>query len=437
VNEIYQTGIDSGQYSRVNLPLNGERSAKNPDCRTIYKKETLAMRRVYMDANATTPLLPEVMEAMRPYWMEHFGNASSIHLHGQQAHAAVDRARETMARFFNCHAAEVVFNSGGTEGDNTAIFGLLHPGDHFITTSIEHSAILEAARRLAPNGIETTFVAPQPSGLIDPMDILRAIRPETRLISVMLANNETGVRQPVEEIGKIAADTGVFFHIDAVQGAGKVEFDVRRFGCHALSISAHKMHGPKGIGAMFVRRGTPIEPLLVGGSHERRQRAGTENVTGIVGLAKAAELAMHSLEDGTIYRLAALRDRLEKELLQIPGTGLNGAFSGDQRNEDTPVPRVANTTNIWFDQLEGEALVIALDLKGVSVSGGSACHSGATEPSHVLMAMGLDKNRARASLRFSLLKTATSADVDHVLQVVPVAVEHLRALSPVVAGTLG
>jgi cysteine desulfurase len=248
----------------------------------------------------------------------------------------------------------------------------------------------------------------------------------------MLANNETGVRQPVEEIGKIAADTGVFFHIDAVQGAGKLEFDVRRFGCHALSISAHKMHGPKGVGAMFVRRGTPIEPLLVGGSHERRQRAGTENVPGIVGLGKAAELAMDSLEDGTIYRLAALRDRLETELLQIPGTGLNGSSEGGQ-----PVPRVANTTNIWFDQLEGEALVIALDLKGVSVSGGSACHSGATEPSHVLMAMGLDKNRARASLRFSLLKTATEADVDHVLQVVPAAVEHLRALSPVAAGTLG
>ena len=390
------------------------------------------MRRVYMDANATTPLLPEVMEAMRPYWMEHFGNASSIHLHGQRAHAAVDRARETMARFFNCHAAEVVFNSGGTEGDNTAIFGLLHPGDHFITTSIEHSAILAAATRLAHDGIETTFVAPQASGLIDPVDILRAIRPETRLISVMLANNETGVRQPVEEIGKIAADTGVFFHIDAVQGAGKVEFDVRRFGCHALSISAHKMHGPKGVGAMFVRRGTPIEPLLVGGSHERRQRAGTENVPGIVGLGKAAELAIDSLEDGTIYRLAALRDRLETEILQIPGTGLNGSSEDGQ-----PVPRVANTTNIWFDQLEGEALVIALDLKGVSVSGGSACHSGATEPSHVLMAMGLNKNRARASLRFSLLKTATEADVDHVLQVVPAAVEHLRALSPVAAGTLG
>jgi cysteine desulfurase len=390
------------------------------------------MRRVYMDANATTPLLPEVMEEMRPYWMEHFGNASSIHLHGQQAHAAVDRARETMARFFNCHAAEVVFNSGGTEGDNTAIFGLLHPGDHFITTSIEHSAILEAAKRLVHRGVETTFVAPQASGLIDPMDILRAIRPETRLISVMLANNETGVRQPVEEIGKIAADTGVFFHIDAVQGAGKVEFDVRRFGCHLLSISAHKMHGPKGIGAMFVRRGTPIESLLVGGSHERRQRAGTENVPGIVGLAKAAELAMHSLEDGTIDRLAGLRNRLETELLKIPETGLNGAAEGGGY-----VPRVANTTNIWFDNLEGEALVIALDLKGVSVSGGSACHSGATEPSHVLMAMGVDKNRARASLRFSLLKTATEADIDHVLQVVPEAVEHLRELSPVAAGTLG
>ena len=472
------------------------------------------MRRVYMDSNATTPLLPEVVEAMSPYWTTHFGNASSIHQHGQQARTAVDLARETMARFFNCHDAEVVFNSGGTEGDNTAIFGLLHPGDHFITTSIEHSAVLQAAHKLARHGVETTFVAPQPSGLIDPTDILRAIRPETRLISVMLANNETGVLQPVEEIGKIAHATGVFFHIDAVQGAGKIELDVRRIGCHLLSISAHKMHGPKGIGAMFVRRGTPIEPLLVGGSHERRQRAGTENVAGIVGLAKAAELAMHSLDDGTIYRLAQMRDRLEAGILQIPGTGVNGAAllpgtgmngapplsAPEGRDENSPgqakrspgkdastdlaprrgavngfvhqepfrtppgapdpshsgtgdsknisratserplhamVPRAANTTNIWFDHLEGEALVIALDLKGVSISGGSACHSGATEPSHVLMAMGLDKTRARASLRFSLLKTVTDADIDHVLEVVPTAVNHLRALSPVEAGTLG
>ncbi|KAA6458201.1 cysteine desulfurase [Acidobacteria bacterium AB60] len=390
------------------------------------------MRRVYMDANATTPLLPEVLEAMRPYWMEHFGNASSIHLPGQQARRAVDHARETMAEFFNCHEAEVVFNSGGTEGDNTAIFGLLRPGDHFITTAIEHSAVLQAADRLAQRGVNVTLVPPQPSGLIDPADIAAAIRPNTRLISVMLANNETGVIQPVEQISRIAAETGAFFHIDAVQGAGKIPIDVRRIGCNLLSISGHKMHAPKGVGAIFVRRGTPLESLLVGGSHERRRRAGTENVAGIVGLAKAAEVAMTSLENGVMEDLAALRDRLERKLLQLPGTGLNGAGIDGQ-----PVLRAANTTNIWFDNLEGEALVIALDLKGVAVSGGSACHSGATEPSHVLMAMGLDKTRARASLRFSLLKTATEADIDYVLEVMPEAVKRLRAVSPVEAGTLG
>ena len=386
------------------------------------------MRRVYMDANATTPLLPEVMEAMRPYWMEHFGNASSIHQHGQRARTGVDQARDILAEFLGCHPAEVVFNSGGTEGDNNALFGLLHPGDHLITTAIEHSAVLAASDRLARDGITTTQIAPRPDGLIDPMDILRAIRPETRLISVMLANNETGVIQPVEEIGKIAAQTGVFLHIDAVQGAGKVHIDVNRIGCHVLTISAHKMHGPKGIGAMYVRKGTPLEAILVGGSHERRRRAGTENVPSIIGFAKAAELAMHSLETGVMHRLAGLRDRLEAGILaQVPDSGVNGAG----------VPRAANTTNIWFDNLEGEALVIALDLKGVSVSGGSACHSGATEPSHVLMAMGLDKTRARASLRFSLLKTATEADIDYVLEVVPAAVERLRELAPAMAGTAG
>jgi len=383
--------------------------------------------RVYMDANATTPLLPEVMEAMRPYWMEQFGNASSIHRQGQQARRAVDHARETLAEFFNCREAEVVFNSGGTEGDNTAIFGLLRTGDHFITTSIEHSAVLQAAERVARRGVDVTFVAPLPNGLIDPEAIRAAVRTETRLISVMLANNETGVLQPLEEIGKIATEAGAFFHVDAVQGAGKIPFDVRRFSCHLLSISAHKMHGPKGVGALYVRRGTPVESLLVGGSHERRQRAGTENVPGIVGLGKAAELAIESLADGAVERVAALRDRLETGILQIAGTGVNGAGA----------PRTANTTNIRFDQVEGEALVIALDLKGVAVSGGSACHSGSTEPSHVLMAMGLDKHAARASLRFSLLRTATEADVDHALKVVPEAVDHLRALSPVAAGTAG
>jgi cysteine desulfurase len=383
------------------------------------------MRRVYCDANATTPLLPEVMEAMRPYLMEDFGNASSIHLQGQRARKAVDGARETLAAFFHCREAEVVFNSGGTEGDNTAIFGLVRAGDHLITTAIEHSAVLRAAERAAERGAEVTFIAPRANGLIGPEEIRRAVRATTRLISVMLANNETGVLQPVEEIGKIAAEAGAFFHIDAVQGAGKVEFDVRRFGCHLCSISAHKMHGPKGVGAMYVRRGTPLEPLIVGGSHERRQRAGTENVPGIVGLGKAAELAMESAADGTVERIAGLRDRLEEGVLRIAGTGVNGAGA----------PRVANTTNIRFEQVEGEALVIALDLKGVAVSGGSACHSGSTEPSHVLMAMGLDKHAARASLRFSLLRTATEEDVEAVLHVVPQAVEHLRVLAPVETAT--
>jgi cysteine desulfurase len=325
------------------------------------------MRRVYLDANATTPLLPEVLEAMRPYWMEHFGNASSIHQQGQRARTAVDRAREMLAEFFNCHAAEVVFTSGGTEGDNTALFGLLRPGDHLITTAIEHSAVLAAADRLATEGVTVTKVGPRADGLIDPAEILGALRPETRLISVMLANNETGVIQPVEEIGRIAAQAGVYFHVDAVQAAGKIVIDVARIGCHVLSISGHKMYAPKGIGAMFVRRGTPLEPVIVGGSHERRRRAGTENVPSIVGLGKAAELAMASLKSGAMDRIAALRDRLEGEILAgIPGTGVNGGG----------VPRAANTSNIWFDQVEGEALVIALDLKGIAVSGGSACHSG-------------------------------------------------------------
>jgi cysteine desulfurase len=373
-----------------------------------------------MDANATTPLAPEVVEAMHPYWIENFGNPSSIHLEGQQARAAIGRAREILSEFFNCHEAEVVFNSGGTEGDNTAIFGALRPGDHLITTSIEHSAVLRAAERAETDGIEVTFLPPLPNGLIDPAAVRHAVNPKTRLISVMLANNETGVIQPVEEIGKIAAETGALFHIDAVQGAGKIKIDVRQFGCHLCSISAHKMYGPKGVGALYVRRATPIDSLIVGGSHERKRRAGTESVAGIVGLGKAAELAMEHLENGNMEAFAGLRDRLEAGILEIPGTRVNGAGA----------PRVPNTTNISFEQVEGEALVIALDLKGIAVSGGSACHSGSTEPSHVLMAMGLDKRLAWASLRFSLLRTARAEDVDQVLSVVPQAVEQIRAIAP-------
>lgn len=389
------------------------------------------MRRIYMDANATTPLLPEVLEAMQPYWTERFANASSIHQPGQDARRGVDHAREQVAEFLGCRAAEVVFNSGGTEGDNTALRGMLRPGDHLVTTAIEHSAILTTARYLEDCGVTVTRVAPLPDGQIDPEAIRAAICPATRLISVMMANNETGVVQPVEAIGRIAAEAGVPLHLDAVQAAGKVPIRVEEIGCQLLSISAHKMHGPKGVGALFIRRGTQIESLVLGGGHERRRRAGTENVPGIVGFGLAAEIAGKTLADGTMERLSSLRDRLEEGLLRrISGCGVNGRLA----SHDALASRVANTTNLWFDAVDSEALVIALDLKGLSVSGGSACHSGATEPSHVLLAMGVDKARARASLRLSLLKTATDADVDAVLEIVPSAVERLRALTPAFAG---
>jgi cysteine desulfurase len=380
------------------------------------------MRRIYMDANATTPLLPEVLEAMRPFFLESFGNASSIHQPGQHARAAVERAREQVAALLHCRPAEIVFTSGGTESDNTAIFGVLRPGDHLITSSIEHHAVLHAAEKAQQRGIEVTFLPVSTSGVVDPSDVSGALQANTKLISLMMANNETGVLQPVEEIGRIAAKAGVAFHTDAVQAAGKIPIDVDAIGCHLLSISGHKLHAPKGVGILYVRRSTHFEPLLFGGSHERQRRAGTENVPGIVGMGKAAEIALAALTDGTEERIAALRDRLEQGLLaRVDACGVNGA--GQRR---TP-----NTSSFYFDHLEGEALVIALDLKGIAVSGGSACSSGSSEASHVLNAMGVLLARARASLRFSLSRLNTEADVDAALEIVPTAVAHLRELSPV------
>jgi cysteine desulfurase len=394
------------------------------------------MRRIYMDANATTPLLPEVLDAMRPWLMESFGNASSIHQYGQHARAAVEQARESVARMLNCRESEIVFTSGGTEGDNMALFGLVKPGEHVITSSIEHHAVLHAAERLEERGVEATFLPVSSNGVVDPEDVRRALRPNTTLISVMMANNETGVVQPVEEIGRIAKEADIWFHTDAVQAAGKLSIDVKAIGCDLLSISGHKMHAPQGTGILHVRRGTRIEPLFFGGAHERQRRAGTENVPGIVGLGRAAEIAMEALRDGTMDRIAALRDRLEQGILdRVADCGVNGATA--QSGVTNPAPRVPNTTNLYFDNLEGEALVIALDLKGLAVSGGSACMSGATEPSHVLLAMGNVSNRARASLRFSLTKLNTEADVDAALELVPAAVSRLRELAPVNAGTLG
>jgi cysteine desulfurase len=380
------------------------------------------MHRVYLDNNATTPILPEVFEAMRPYFAEHFGNASSIHHHGQETRAAVERARESVAALIGCRASEIVFTSGGTEGDNLGIFGLVGEGDHVISSTIEHHAVLNSCKHLEATGCEVTYVPVDGRGLIDPHDVRCSLRRNTKLISIMMANNETGVLQPVEEIGKVAAEADVYFHTDGVQAAGKVAIDVQRIGCDLLSISGHKMHAPQGVGALYVRKGTILRPMLYGGSHERSRRAGTENVPGIIALGKAAEIAKEALDRGDLTQMAALRDHLQEKILaEVEAIGVNGGGA----------PRVPNTTNIHFDHIEGEALVIALDLKGLAVSTGAACSSGAIEPSHVLTAMRLPPDQARASLRFSLGKQNTPDDVEFALSLIPSTVARLRELSPV------
>lgn len=385
------------------------------------------MRRVYLDNNASTPVLPAVLKEMQPYFTEHFGNASSIHHHGQETRAAVEHAREAVALLVGCRSSEIVFTSGGTEGDNLAIFGflrsgLVRQGDHVISSTIEHHAVLNSCKQLEAEGCSVTYAHCDAQGIVDPDDVRRALRPNTKLITIMMANNETGVLQPVEAIGKIAAEADVYFHTDAVQAAGKVPINVGAIECDLLAISGHKMHAPQGVGALYVKKGTRLQPLFHGGRHERSRRAGSENVPGIVGLGKAAELAKEGLENGEVRRMADLRDRLESSLLgEIESRGVNGAGA----------PRVPNTTNIYFDYVEGEPLVIALDLKGLAVSTGAACSSGALEPSHVLTAMGLSGDRARASLRFSLGKQNTSEDIDFALRLIPETLNRLRELSPV------
>ena len=380
------------------------------------------MHRVYLDNNATTPVLLEVFDAMRPYFGDQFGNASSIHHHGQHSRAAVEGARESVAALLGCRASEIVFTSGGTEADNLAIAGFVGGGDHVITSSIEHHAVLLACRHLEVIGAEVSVLPVDARSLVDPGDVRRALRPNTKLISIMMANNETGALQPVEEIAKIAAEAGVYFHTDAVQAAGKVAIDVNKIGCHALSISGHKLHAPQGVGALFVRKGIAIRPLLYGGRHERSRRAGTENVPGIVGLGKAAQLAKEALDRGDDKKMAAMRDRLQQGILaQVEDAGVNGEGA----------TRVPNTTNIHFDFIDGEAMVIALDLTGLAVSTGAACSSGAIEPSHVLLAMGLCPDQARASIRFSLGKQTVAEDIDLALALVPEVVARLRELSPV------
>ena len=383
--------------------------------------------RIYLDYNATTPVDPAVLDAMLPYFAETFGNASSIHSPGQRARGAVDSARASVAALLGAKPSEIVFTSGGTESDNLALFGVVaasqEPRKHIITTAIEHHAVVNAAQALEKLGVEVTYIPVGREGVVDPEDIRRAIRLETILISVMHANNELGTVQPIEEIGRIATAADALFHCDAVQTAGKLPLDVNRLGVDLLSISAHKIYGPKGVGALYVRSGTPLEPQFHGGHHERDRRPGTENVPGIVGLGKAADLALRNLATDTA-RVATLRDRLEDALL---------ATCGDARVNGNRTLRVANTSNVSFHAVGGEALVIALDLQGIACSTGAACSSGAVGPSHVLMAIGLSPDEARSSLRFSLGRTTTAKEIEQASAVIPQAVERLRALSPLSA----
>jgi cysteine desulfurase len=391
------------------------------------------MNRVYLDHNATTGVEPEVLDAMLPYLSGEYGNAASIHTFGQKARAAVETAREQIAALVGARPQEIVFTSGGTEADNHAIFGVAQPflaalrdpdgvvaPKHIITTAIEHEAVLNTCQALEKQGVAVTYLPVDRQGVISAEAVRQTLCKETALITVMHANNELGTVQPLEEIGHIASDADVYFHADAVQSAGKVPIDVNAFRLDLLSLSGHKFYAPKGIGALYVRGGTRLRQLLYGGHHQRGYRPGTENVAGIVGMGKAAELARKVLAEDAA-RISSLRDRLEQGLLsRVPQAHANGARA----------PRTPNTTNIMFPGIEGEALVIALDLKALACSTGAACSSGAVEPSHVLTAIGLLPDEARASLRFSLGRHTTAADIDFALQIVPAAVEQLRELSP-------
>lgn len=382
------------------------------------------LRRVYLDHNATTPVDPAVLEAMLPFFAGEYGNASSIHGFGQRARAAVETAREQVADLIGARPQEIVFTSGGTESDNHAIFGIVAsaPGatKHVVTSAIEHEAVLNTCQALEQAGAAVTYVAVDSNGRADPEAVRDALRPHTVLVTIMHANNELGTVQPLEEIGRIAAQNDVYFHTDAVQSAAKIPIDVDSLGVDLLSLSGHKIYAPKGVGALYVRGGTRLRQLLYGGHHQRGFRPGTENVAGIAGLGKAAELAQRFLEaDAT--RVSQLRDELQQGLSErVPGARVNAADA----------PRTPNTLNITFPGIEGEALVIALDLKGLACSTGAACSSGAVEPSHVLTAIGMSAENARASLRFSLGRHTTRDDVEYALAVVPAAVAQLRQLSP-------
>jgi cysteine desulfurase len=382
------------------------------------------VQRFYFDHNATTPVSPAVLEVLVPALLEVYGNASSIHQHGQQAKQKLEIARRQVAGLLACDPKDLVFLSGGTEADNLAILGTVRASTaekkHVVTTTIEHPAVLNPCRQLEREGVDVSYVRVGSDGVVDPADIRRALRPETILISVMHANNELGTIQPIQEIATLAHEAGSLLHADGVQAAGKIPVDVRALGVDLYSISGHKLYSPKGIGALYIKHGTRLAPIQFGGRHERERRPGTENVPGAIALGQAAALTTEVLASESA-RLRTLRDRLEAGILErLPDCGVNAGRS----------PRTPNTTNVFFDGLEGEALVISLDLKGFAVSSGSACSSGAVEPSHVLLAIGLPRERARASLRFSLGHSNTEEQVDALIEAVAESTAHLRKLSP-------
>ena len=380
--------------------------------------------RVYFDYNATTPLAPEVIEAVGVASRDIFGNASSVHHFGQQAKAAIDDARSAVASLLNGDPSEIVFTSGGTESDNFAIRGAAEAREatgrrHLVAAGIEHEAVLNTLKALARRGWTTTLVPVDQSGIVSPLRVREAITRDTALVSVMHANNEIGTIQPIADIAAVAHEHGALMHTDAVQSTAKIPVDVRALGVDLLSLSAHKFNGPKGAGALWIKRGTRMLPILTGGKHERNRRAGTENVPAIVGLGVAARLAAGKLASEAI-RLAALRDQLEQGILtHVAGTVVNGDIHA----------RIPNTTNVSFDRVEAESLLIALDLEGIAVSTGSACSSGTLEPSHVLRAMGLSSHRTQNSLRFSLGQFSTEAEVQRVVEVLPRLVGKLRGLT--------
>lgn len=382
--------------------------------------------RIYLDHNATTPLDPLVAERMAQASRDVWGNASSVHHFGQQAKAAVDEARGAVAGLLGADASEIVFTGGGTESDNIALRGTAEALEasgrrHLITSAIEHEAVLNTVKALAKRGARVTIISVDASGIVEPERLREALTDDTALVSVMHANNEIGTIQPIAELAAIAHERGALFHSDAVQSAGKLPLDVRALGVDLLSIAGHKFYGPKGTGALWVKRGVRLSPPMTGGRQERNRRAGTENVPALVGLGVAADVATRKLTSEAA-RLGALRDRLEAGILAaVPGSERNGAAD----------PRVANTTNVSIDGVESESLLIGLDLAGIAVSSGSACSSGTLEPSHVLKAMGLSHGRTLGSIRFSLGASNTEADIDRVIEVLPPLVEKLRSLTTV------